>query len=216
MLELRATMLGWGPWLVVELLGQLLWVLCWVWLGFLCKDNRAMFWEGCCKEDWVWACRLCSWEMLPVCVLCWFSFCWIWLWMDWVRDWLSMGFWLNKFARRCLFSCSILRMRSSASRWSTACCSLSFRLLFTSSSISNSSSRTRATQFSGILIPGREEDYGHVSYQWGKYSDFTKLTVHWTLFKTCDNPKLDLPTMTITYRLKINSLFLLNLYKICM
>lgn len=52
-------MLGRGPWLVVEvvveLFGQLLWVLCCVWLGFLCKDNMAMFGEACCKVDWVWA-----------------------------------------------------------------------------------------------------------------------------------------------------------------
>lgn len=170
-------MLGRGPWLVVEvveelLLFQLLWVLCWVWLGFLCKDNMAMFWEDfCCKVDWLWAGNLCSWDMFPVWVLCrtfWFNFCLrIWVWArDWARDWLCMGCWLNRLASRCLFSSFILRMRSSASRCSTACCSLSFRLLFTSSSISSSSSRTRATQFSGILIPRRDDRDGHVSYQW--------------------------------------------------
>lgn len=125
-------MLGRRPWLmVVELLGQLLWVLCWVWL---CRDNRLKFWEGCCKVDWGWGCILCSWERLPATEF------------------------LYRVARRCLFS-SILRICSAACRFSSACCCFSFRLFLTSSSISNSSSRTRATQFSGILMPGRHKDF---------------------------------------------------------
>ncbi|TNN41603.1 hypothetical protein EYF80_048218 [Liparis tanakae] len=124
--------------------------------GFLCSDSSAAF---CCSAAWL--CSRCSCVMAPVMAPAgglwfWFSFCFsTWLWAsDCASDWLSIGFWLNRLASRCLFSCSILRARSSASRCSSACCSRSFRRRFTSSSICRSSSRTRATQFSGILMPG--------------------------------------------------------------